>query len=303
VIFVIEQGLFASGAEPLHLLALVRFAYEGRHIVLTRPSFNRAANDEVNRWAKKLGTFVSDLIEEAFGRSLLAYQSTTCTIEAVVEERGDSFWEPYPLRLTLADAVWLAEQPLRIVVENRRNDGAFLRRLMPVARQAMFLQALARGWLRFEHGGGSDIVGYAEGLAEEPRETRRTWAVLDSDASASGQPSKQAEGRRLKLAEVGVGAHMLERRAIENYLPLAVLRQWVTLEKGREKTRRRRAVEAIEGKTPPQKHYETMKKILGERAGAGALYRGPVTFHGDWVQREGFTTEADMIATAIFERL
>jgi hypothetical protein len=237
---------------------------------------------------------------------MAAFSSTTCTVEAFVEPRSQSFWDAAPPRLTLDDALMLAEVPLRIIVENKRNDGAFVGHIISTPRRAAFERAQNRGWLRFEHGGGNDILGYAESLADHPNEVIRSWALLDSDASAKNKPSDEAGARRDALKKVNVDVRLLERRAIENYLPPRVVFDWAKLPSGsgkiQERRRRRTAAEKFEKLPVAQKHYGKLKLLLG--TDAGPLYRDPrLAFPAGWVQQEGFQQEADNITAAIFERL
>lgn len=319
MIFHVDQALFASNADCVQLIALLRHAGEGRHLILLQPTFSQNGSAPVNVWLDSLVTnaeiprlpitnarvLLRQGLINALNRSMTALSSTTCTVKAFVEHRSHSFWDAAPSRLTLDDALVLAEAPLRIVVENRRNDGAFVRHIVSEPLRAAFERALNRGWLRFEHGGGNDILGYAEALAEHPNEVLRSWALLDSDASAKDKPSAEAAARRKALEDVKVEVHLLERRAIENYLPPRVVFEWAKLPGGRgkvhERKKRRTAAEKFEKLTATQKHYGKLKLLLG--TDDGPLYRDPqLAFPSGWVRQEGFQQEANSITAALFER-
>jgi hypothetical protein len=319
MIFHVEQALFASTAHFIELVSFLRHA-GGRHLVLLKPSFSPNGSAPVNNWLDSLATnaqlaqlpstsarvLLRQALTNALLRSMTALSNTTCTVEVVVEPRPESFWGSNPPRLTLEDALVLAEVPLRIVVENKRNDGAFVGQIVSAPRRTAFERALHHGWLRFEHGGGNDVLGYAEALADQPNEVLRSWALLDSDASALNKPSKDASDRRKALRDANVEVHLLERRAIENYLPPSVLFDWAKLPSGRNKARERRerraAAEKFKQLSVAQKHYGRLKSVLG--SDAGPIYRDArLEFPAGWVQQEGFQREADAITDAIFERL
>jgi len=320
MIFHVDQALFASNADCAQLVSLLRHAGEGRHLVVLKPAFSQNGSAPVNAWLDSLVTaaqlpqvpptsarvLLRQGLINALNRSMTALPSSTCKVEAEVEDRPQSFWERQIPRLNLDDALMLAEAPLRIVVENRRNDGAFVGHIIPAPRRAAFERALNRGWLRFEHGGGDDVIGYAQALADHPNEVLRAWALLDSDASAQNKPSTKALARRTALVNAKVNVHLLERRAIENYLPPSVVFDWAKLPSGRNKAQerkeRRAAAEKLQQLTVAQKHYEKLKELLG--SDAGPLYRDPqLQFPAGWVQQEGFQQEAGTITDAIFERL
>ncbi|WP_309895313.1 hypothetical protein [Archangium sp.] len=169
MIATLDDALFAAPVEPLLLLSILRHGQEGRHIILTDPSFQRHGQGAVNQWLAARDPLVRDAAEAALDRSLSAYNSTTSLAEFRVEARKQSHWEGTPPELTPKDAARVLALPLLLVLEDRRADKHFLRCVLPEPRRGELRDALGRGWIRAEHGGGlSNMKKYVETLGTSP---------------------------------------------------------------------------------------------------------------------------------------
>ncbi|HYO56044.1 hypothetical protein [Archangium sp.] len=93
MIATLDDAIFAASVEPLLLLSILRYGLEGRHIVLTDPSYQRNGDRAVNQWLAARDPLVRDFAEEALDRSLRAYQSTASLAELRVADRKQSHWE------------------------------------------------------------------------------------------------------------------------------------------------------------------------------------------------------------------
>lgn len=106
-------------------------------------------------------------------------------------------------------------------------------------------------------------------------ELSRLWVMFDRDA-APGDPSQESEhSRRVRehAAKLTVpwllAAHQLERRAIENYVPSSVIRQWwcARAQTGQSRREREARAEAFLGLSAAARRSYNMKKgLLGDVA-------------------------------------
>jgi hypothetical protein len=142
-------------------------------------------------------------------------------------------------------------QPLSIVVENAKCDGAFLklvalragarrlqRRLGEAACErlrARWTNPLGDGrWFSVRHGAGNNTRQQVELHVEaEPTVARRLFVMVDSDRSGAGAPLGGTAGAVQQTCQrlhhvhgpsLRLSLRILRKREVENYLPPAVLR-------------------------------------------------------------------------------
>jgi hypothetical protein len=270
MIVIIHDGIFLT-ASPLALLAIFRLCFDERHIALTDPVFIAGATPSIDTW---LATLPRELRNEAMlvleQGPIAASQKTSKSLRVRVEAIAQSrFSGPVPL-LTLDDALHVLHMPLQLIVENGRNDGAFLKRIAPPLWRQPFIQALERRWIEFENAGGIGELTMRIRLAStNAREWMRLWVMFDSDARAPGQASQQSQLALRACASNSepwtLPAHQLSRRAIENYLPIKALFMWAEGHSGVHKTRLRRAAGAFQALDPDRRaHYNMKDGLLGD---------------------------------------
>ncbi len=140
-------------------------------------------------------------------------------------------------------------QPVTIVVENAKCDGAFLRFVLfrvgePQLRRRLGPDGFARlrqhwqnplgddQWFSVRHGGGSTTATQIELLVEvAPTATRRLFSLVDSDRAAPGDPQGPTADAVVstchKLSAEHPGLRLdvwvLRKREVENYLPRTAL--------------------------------------------------------------------------------
>jgi hypothetical protein len=302
VIATLDDALFAAPVEPLLLLSILRHGQEGRHIILTAPFFQRHGQGAVNRWLEARDPLVRDAAEAALEGSLSAYHNTTSLAEFRVEARAQSHWEGTPPVLTPEDAARVLALPLLLLLEDRRADKLFLRSVLPEPRRGELRDALERGWVRAEHGGGlGNMKKYVESLRDEPAERMRVWVLFDSDAQQPGQPSRDSEALRNTCTDAALFHHQLQRRSIENYLPLEALYDWAGQRRGEPGTKLLRKVQAFEALKPKTQRHHVDMKTMFENDHLAELFR----FNVDpvWLHNDGQGPELDAIAQGLFERM
>lgn len=272
MIVIVEEAVFSSSRTSLlELLAVFQACFDGRHDLITDPPFEKGASPAIDAWLASLpeplkdeATFVLDEGASA------ASQRTAAAVRLRVSERESSDLRSGTPTATLTDALQVLQTPLRLLVENRRNDGAFLRTLAPPTWRERFVEALKRRWIELDNGGGlGELTAMVKAAARCPMDHMRLWVMFDSDAREPGKPSGDARAALAACREITqpwpVPTHCLERRAIENYLPIQALFAWAEVASGPEKTRLRRCAEAFKELNQPQRaHYNMKRGLWGE---------------------------------------
>lgn len=278
---ILDARLFAGPRSySLELLAIIGLCFEGRHALLVEPPYYPdQQHPEVTPWLRALPEQLREEVQYALEAGPVAASQYTSSRPCIrVEEVAHCLWETEEPVLTPDIALRLLRSPLKLLVENRRSDGAFLRKMMSPKYRKSFEEALEKGWLEVENGGGlGELKKRVEGAVSQRNmlECGRMWVMFDSDAREPGKASKEAEGFlrycRQCHQESGlpwlpwpVSAHMLERRSIESYLPLKSLQGWASMG-GPEAEERRRKVESLAKLPLSQRfHYNMKGGLLGD---------------------------------------
>jgi hypothetical protein len=218
------------------------------------------------------------LSEILFMRGMDADAQATAGVRRIyVDNVKECSWHSTPT-LDVRTALRLLRTPLRLLLEDKFNDGAFVRKMMPPERQARLHEAIQKGWIEMEHGGGIDRMrARALEVAEDPVASARMWVMSDNDGRKRSNPSSSAkklgEACAMALGAWPVAYHRLERRSIENYLPGGALASMAHRLGQRQNDDERRdygkLVRAFMQLTEEQKHFYNMKSgLLGDVADA-----------------------------------
>lgn len=279
----IEQPFFTGpDALSLQFLEIFALARDGRHTLLTRPAFGSGNDDSIDIWLAALPKAVAEEVRLVLRQGLIDATKLPAGAAGIsIADSPSSNWES--ARLCLHDAVRLLRTPLGLLLENRRADLHFLLALAPPTHRQQLKSALDHGWIEVLHGGG---LGDMEALIKELRSEMSTsigqkarllrlWVMFDRDSAPGdrSQPSPSSERMKALCEDSAPAAkwpwplsyHQLGRRAIENYLPERLLREWQAARSGDEKTKRRRAVDALcelRKTRPLAAHQLHMKKGL-----------------------------------------
>lgn len=330
MIVVIEDEVFSSPLTPsLQLVSVLRLGFDGWHRVQTDPPFGTHGADAVHRWLDRQETQLRDEAQLAFESGLEddahGIPSDHLVKIAVVDSPD---WESVPPRLPIGVAGPLLQRPLRLVLENRRYDRAFLESVSFEPWRTRLRDAFSEGRLRPTHGGGlTEMKQRVEEFYQDPGERLRHWVVFDSDAREPGRPSQDSEQLRELCQSSGLGHHQLKRRASENYLPQQAIHAWAHQATGNLRTERRRKAETFSEMEPTQRHHFNMKRgfegdrregeeipdFFGDWAAKPELATGfgrniarlflDLEFQEDWLLRDGQKDETMTLIQAIFRAL
>lgn len=130
-------------------------------------------------------------------------------------------------RISLKQALELMRAPLEIYVENKQNDGAFLKAIMKSEQREILQKAIDTNIVLFVHGGGDTIKTNLQALPIDPVANSKRLAFFDSDALLPNIPGATANALKSICAGRFIPCHCLMRRAAENYLTKSQLYDWV----------------------------------------------------------------------------
>jgi hypothetical protein len=202
------------------------------------------------------------------------------------------------------------QQPLVLLLENTRNDRRFLETITRQIQQFDLGAYIANGMVRVESKGGTENHMWLSNKDRTPEELFRMWVMSDSDSLQVWRGSEQhlgelAQTLREKCAmirethRVAVHLHILERRSIENYLPLPALQKWSEKKRGRKE--RYDAFASLK-ELAQRAHYNMKDGFDGDeprKAKAGGLY-DDVSTEVRSALKQGFD-EREMKIVELFE--
>jgi len=288
----IQQELWNPGQmEPHAITSFCRAADAECHVLLTSPPWDEAdLTQPVSRWLLRNGWQtdspgeVADYVAELLRAGLERFTDADRPgVPFVSVGPGPTDWPAG--RLSWQDALKLLESPLVLLVEGKENDGAFVRRMADTRQRLQLEAALKAHQARFEGASGIDGIIRALDAAHVPASpeawlTRlRLWVLFDRDACEDDRTMPGAQSRRAHhlLLSMEQSPHdcpwpvpgrQLARRAIENYVPQATLKEWWpayrrkgTLRKGKQDERKAQ-VDALAKLPPEMRRLFNMKKGL-----------------------------------------
>lgn len=257
----LDGGLFdeAHGARfHRELLAIFGWGYDGRHVIAAEPGCEPA----LERWLSALDQHTRDQCQLALSLGLHAEleESTarfTIHVATFHDDEGHS-QEGDKLLLSPRGAMDLLGRPLRLLVEDRQADGAFLKVIARRGRYGVKLgKIIEKGWAEVDSTGG--VTNNHSWIDNQTREAKtrarvraRLWVLFDSDALDQEKPHENSASLKRLCRRRGLAHHMLERRAIENYLPLPLLDAWRCQGSPEEQRKNKARVNALRSLTPRQ---------------------------------------------------
>lgn len=264
---VLHDEIFAEGASAVtDLVRLFACGWRGPHALETDPPTLIEPGQFIhyppmlNSWLRCQSSSLQSECETALalGPIRIAEQMPVRSIHVVLNAQTKEGSTP---ALSVPAAVRFLTLPLLLKVENKINDRRFIIATAPSEWKTKIEEFEQERWLRFDHGGGGDLHTQLEHLAQDSDECMRTFVVADSDALRRGLPSAQAKALKSKCDQLGIPIHLLYRRAIENYIPLPLLRAWAYRHGDpAEQHKRQRLVDALSQLLEEQRHHYFMKQ-------------------------------------------
>lgn len=224
--------LTGQPTEGLVILALCALGMIGRHRIIPD---DRAPWDA---WARTLPADLEEEVRYAWDEGERRAAEGGVAERIIVRPIGPVQFERTPLLLTPIEALTVLGRPLRILLENGRNDRAFMLAFADSATHKALSEAEQAGWIVFETAGGiSELLLRLESVADSTaREVFRTMYLCDSDAPEPGDLSPVAADIQQRLTALAArfrrpAGHfgcVLTRRAAENYAPPGDVLTWAS---------------------------------------------------------------------------
>lgn len=233
----LDRALLNQPIESLLILALCAFGLQERHRIVPddRPSWNQ--------WATMLPGDLADEVRLAWDESERRAAIGAPAERVHVRPMGRPDFTLATIIVGPTEALALLGRPLRIILENGRNDRAFVLAFADEATRQVLQRAEDAGWLVFETGGGIGEVKVRIHAADRiPMEALRTMWLCDSDATEPGVGSAPAAAVQKHLTRLEMRFHrpplhfgqVLTRRAAENYGPPGAVLKWAIAKYGSE---------------------------------------------------------------------
>jgi hypothetical protein len=166
-----------------------------------------------------------------------------------------------PVRFEIKEINSRVGRPMRIWLENDRNDRRFWLSMMSPEVRKMFIELEDRRIVQYDSRGGLGELR----LALEDMYTRKqidkhdSYIMFDSDASFPGDKSSDASRLIDLCSQIGLPHHCLDRRAIENYIPKAAFHAWLYVAGGPHQQKRLNAVNAYWRMSDAQRNHYRLK--------------------------------------------
>jgi hypothetical protein len=259
---IIEADVFSgerSTEDHGALLSLFHIGLDGHHTVEIDPE----DSSTFARWVDAREGETREMCKRARARGIKQRARKRRRQEIRVAKIQAPSWNDR--RLPPMVALGVVRRPLVLLLENARNDRKFLGVLTRLRRDFDFERLVREGLVDPQTNGGiGENRKWLEEHGHRPELALRYWLMCDSDARRGWERPMDGSipkgiGDAEELAECcrehGVRLHILERRAIENYLPLPAIERWSAA--GSDRAERYRALARL---TPEQRHYYNMKR-------------------------------------------
>lgn len=255
---IIDANLFEDTAvNQLDLLALFRLGFSGRHLLQSDPLLD----SRVEAWLRSQADVVASECRLALELGIRQDARFPAANLLWVTDGTTASRKGCGTVLSLKDAVGFLQRPFRILVEDNVADRNFVLAVAMSESRKVLIEGESKNWVTFEHGGGSGMAQRAELYCASRFESLRTWVLADSDALAPGLQSTQANSVARACGQ-NIPFHLLLRRAIENYLPVAALEHWAEHSPmpASQRVGRKQRVRVLKTLKPEQRHHYNMKE-------------------------------------------
>jgi hypothetical protein len=230
VIIVLSSELFEGhDTDDVQLIGIFDRG-RSRYKIRLKPAYRPGLSTSFETWLGQQSAHTQTQVRTVLEQGLTEWGFSIPDGEPriLVERRGSPEWPDSfahgPVKLPLKMTAELLDRPLELLLENGRNDWGFLNKVVPFDWRTRWAEAVEAGWIAQQGGGLGEIKQVIrEQIALHHARRLRTWVMFDSDGRVQGHLSTAATAARDACKEWTITHHPLQRRAIENYIPKAVL--------------------------------------------------------------------------------
>jgi hypothetical protein len=190
-----------------------------------------------------------DILMEAFERTIQNSITNDLTIFNINDPENNIY--------TIDEALFILEKPVYIFLENAVNDQNFILGLLTnfKKRGQKSLRFIRSEWLVFQNGGGkNDIINQIENKLTSFNQKSldnkyylRAIVIVDSDKNNPTDVNESNNLLEVFCNQNDISLHILEKREIENYMPIQMLYEINDINNNK--------VETLENLNPTQQDY------------------------------------------------
>ena len=226
----IEKDIFNSANSNEDILELSFLL----HIIHYGKRYTLLLKDDITHCTayNKLPSYEQETLNYTLVSTCVSSLSPDCTVSS----KGVS--ENTKKIFSLSEAIKYLMQPLSIIVENSFTDPHFIKAIIRCYRGSeLFFTHLTNGWIQFENAGGCGNVknflnGRLEYFNNKPK-FLKCFILLDGDKRYPNHKITKYDNLKQNLGTWNVDYHILEKRCMENYLPIEAIpennntREWL----------------------------------------------------------------------------
>ncbi len=211
-------------------------------------------------WFQQLKPSLKQDIQTLFKKQVYPepVSSLPHSIKIAIDKSGNA-----PLKFTPSEAKRCLDEPLYVIVENAKSDRAFLEAMIFAFKRENVIRALQADWWKLSHAGGfGEIQERVEEIRWGNKKFTRVFVLADSDKEHPQHETDTMKKIEKYCLEQKVPFHILNKRKIENYLPVDIL--------GLVPKSRRRTFNAFLHLSSEQRDFYEMKKGFKAKNGGQA---------------------------------
>ncbi len=189
---------------------------------------------------KGVETRLKELIESQFDEFITANPRNKRPSYQVTYRKGEKCFN-------IEEAIRFFSTPVAIVIENSLNDSYFLKAIFShfdpkdEHGRRRLVEFLRNDWIQFVNAGGwtnirNIINGRSQSFEElaknnskNPNNYLRCFVLMDSDRQYATNNIQDKEDLKKWLEDLGIKVHILNKRAMENYMPDEVIKVLPTI--------------------------------------------------------------------------
>mgnify|MGYP005991642667 CR=1 FL=1 len=260
MLFEIEECCFAHTTNSSDLLGLVKAVLRGCHGVLV---VDESAADYTT-WLERQTEEIREEWSLALASTARSQARAPSSKTARVAHDADPNFQDDLLQIPPREAEKLSRHAFQIFVENDFADTNFLKAFANSDQLETINELESQGFVEFNHCGGITEMPrrLSARLQRHPANRHFIAAVFDSDSLEPQSPSNDASSVMQCCEERNIPSFCLDRRAIENYLPVWALSGWANCHRGKSRTRLIRAKDAFSRLSEAQRNHYNLKSGL-----------------------------------------
>ena len=212
----IEKEVFEQATAEEQKLELSFLLY----LIWYQNRYSLILNEDVRNCQFVNGLKENDvyLLELCFTSTISGSMTTDCTISTIGDTISDK------KIFSVSEGIKYLMQPSSIIVENSLNDAHFIRAIIRCYDSSgMLIVHDQEQWLQFENAGGCrNIINYIQSRINQCGKVKflRCFVIVDGDKYYPTETVTKYESLKKKLKEWNIGYHILEKRCMENYMPI-----------------------------------------------------------------------------------